>query len=350
MEKKGKFCPAGQQHKRRHSYVAAMEDDNAIIEAEELIRRRSLESRFSTQKKKLTETISYQSVNSDNSRCSTPALRKTFNLTKLPLSICELSSLSDDELTEILNANPEVTFSLVRSIINKNTKSCECLNCRKNSLSSDKNYSNSDSRSRESSLSLPSSLCQYQKKSSDSLMSKTSPSDLEDRHSTLTTVSRPGSVTKTTDESFKPVDDDKFKNSKERRNSSRRGSEMSIRSLRRDSIEPSVSKIMRRRFSEQLILEGGFAECEPEFEQLVAAEQDDDPDDPDAINARKKITLQSHYYPEGHWGYAIITVGIIIQLLNHGLQVGSGVLLGPTVKQFNESAINAGKLIAFIII
>ncbi|KAG8039206.1 hypothetical protein G9C98_003513 [Cotesia typhae] len=346
-----KFTPSGLQHKRRHSYVAAMEDDNAIIEAEELMRRQSFESRSTTHRKKLTETPSYQSVNSDNSRCSTPAsqsqLRKALNLLKLPLSTCELSSLSDDELAEILQANPEQTAVLLRSLINRSSKSCDCLNCRKNSLSS--SSASDKNSSQESNQSFPGPLYHYQKKSSDSLMSKASPSDLEDKHSTatVTTLLRPSSaLTKNTEDTcrFTSIDDDKFRGEvyRERRNSFRRGSEMSVKSLRRNSIEPSVSKIMRRRFSEQLILEGGLAECEPEFEKLVAPPEDDDPDDPDAVNARKKVTLQNHYYPEGFWGYVIVIVGVIVQLLSHGLQTAFGILLALTVRQFNQSVINTG--------
>lgn len=38
-------------------------------------------------------------------------------------------------------------------------------------------------------------------------------------------------------------------------------------------------------------------------------------------------TLKVHYYPEGHWGYAIIFIAVIVQTFNHGLHLSHGVLL-----------------------
>lgn len=54
----------------------------------------------------------------------------------------------------------------------------------------------------------------------------------------------------------------------------------------------------------------------------------------------KKIpppTLKQHYYPEGGWGWFIVFIAVVVHVLNHGLQYGSGVLLPFILKQFATS-------------
>jgi len=101
--------------------------------------------------------------------------------------------------------------------------------------------------------------------------------------------------------------------------------------------------MMKRRFSEQLILEGGLGsvgESENLFEQLENVEEAEESFT--AINARKKITLNKHYYPEGGWGYVIILITILVHLISHGLQLASGLLMSPAMTRFEQTVENSG--------
>ncbi|XP_046833736.1 uncharacterized protein LOC124430773 [Vespa crabro] len=103
-------------------------------------------------------------------------------------------------------------------------------------------------------------------------------------------------------------------------------------------------KMYKRRFSEQLILEAGLSSF-PDFETLVT-ERDDNAEDEEesftGINARKRLTLKKHYYPEGGWGRTIILVAVLVQLLSHGLQLAAGVILTPTINHFQHDVRDAG--------
>ncbi|XP_072744467.1 uncharacterized protein [Anoplolepis gracilipes] len=111
---------------------------------------------------------------------------------------------------------------------------------------------------------------------------------------------------------------------------------------RKNSAIPITPKMMRRRFSEQLILEGGLGSA-GDSENLVDQAEDVD-DSLTAINARKKITLKKHYYPEGGWGCVIVIVTILVHIISHGLQLASGLLISPTMVQFQQTIENAGWL------
>jgi len=112
---------------------------------------------------------------------------------------------------------------------------------------------------------------------------------------------------------------------------------------RKNSAIPITPKMMKRRFSEQLILEGGLGsvgESENLFEQLENVEEAEESFA--AINARKKITLNKHYYPEGGWGYVIIIITILVHLISHGLQLASGLLMSPAMTRFEQTVENSG--------
>lgn len=117
---------------------------------------------------------------------------------------------------------------------------------------------------------------------------------------------------------------------------------------RKNSAVPITPKMMRRRFSEQLILEGGLGsvgESENLFDQLgnVEGEEEEGAEKSFiAINARKKITLNKHYYPEGGWGYVIIIITILVHLISHGLQLASGLLMSPAMTRFEQTFENSG--------
>lgn len=59
--------------------------------------------------------------------------------------------------------------------------------------------------------------------------------------------------------------------------------------------------------------------------------------------AQVRRLLWRHYYPEGGWGYVVVTCCILVHILNHGLQLAYGVLHGPIAAKFqvgiNETGI-----------
>jgi hypothetical protein len=59
------------------------------------------------------------------------------------------------------------------------------------------------------------------------------------------------------------------------------------------------------------------------------------------LAALKVATLRRHYYPEGSWGWIIVIVSVIINILNHGLQLSSPLFLLPAGKRFHEGVINS---------
>ncbi|KYQ56173.1 hypothetical protein ALC60_04912 [Trachymyrmex zeteki] len=114
---------------------------------------------------------------------------------------------------------------------------------------------------------------------------------------------------------------------------------------RKNSILPITPKMMRRRFSEQLILEGGLGsvgESENLFDHLENVEEAEESFT--AINARKKITLNKHYYPEGGWGYVIIIITILVHLISHGLQLAFGLLMSPAMTRYEQTVENSGTI------
>lgn len=114
---------------------------------------------------------------------------------------------------------------------------------------------------------------------------------------------------------------------------------------RKSSAIPITPKMMRRRFSEQLILEGGLGSV-GESEDLIQPENVENEDESlTALNAWKKITLRKHYYPEGGWGYVIVIITILVHLISHGLQLASGLLMSPAMTQFEQTVENSGTII-----
>lgn len=129
------------------------------------------------------------------------------------------------------------------------------------------------------------------------------------------------------------------KRRRERKEESSRESSME----RRRSSVNITPKMMRRRFSEQLILEGGLGSVQ-DYEDLVEeGEEGAEEESLTAANARKRITLRRHYYPEGGWGRAIVSVAILVQLICHGVQLGSAVLLAPMAQRFPRDAAHTGR-------
>ncbi|KZC04145.1 hypothetical protein WN55_02032 [Dufourea novaeangliae] len=112
---------------------------------------------------------------------------------------------------------------------------------------------------------------------------------------------------------------------------------------RRRSSVTITPKMMRRRFSEQLILEGGLGSVQDYEDLLQEPEEGTEEESFTAINARKRITLKRHYYPEGGWGHVIVMVTILVQVVCHGLQLGYGVLLTPSIEKFRGNVEHAGR-------
>lgn len=49
---------------------------------------------------------------------------------------------------------------------------------------------------------------------------------------------------------------------------------------------------------------------------------------------RQLLTLKQHYYPEGGWGWVIIVVGVLVQILAHGMHGAVGTLLLQAATRF----------------
>lgn len=50
---------------------------------------------------------------------------------------------------------------------------------------------------------------------------------------------------------------------------------------------------------------------------------------------RQLLTLKQHYYPEGGWGWIIVIVGVLVQILSHGIHGAVGVTLHNVMVKFN---------------
>lgn len=51
---------------------------------------------------------------------------------------------------------------------------------------------------------------------------------------------------------------------------------------------------------------------------------------------RQLLTLKQHYYPEGGWGWVIVVVGVLVQILSHGIHGSVGVLVQQVQIRFES--------------
>lgn len=64
-----------------------------------------------------------------------------------------------------------------------------------------------------------------------------------------------------------------------------------------------------------------------------------------SINSQSASTIRQHYYPEAGWGFIILFIGLIVQLLTHGIQQSFGILLIATKSFYkNDNLVEIGKL------
>lgn len=47
-------------------------------------------------------------------------------------------------------------------------------------------------------------------------------------------------------------------------------------------------------------------------------------------------TLKQHYYPEGGWGWVVMFVGVLVQMLSHGVHGSNGVFLQQVARKFDR--------------
>jgi len=59
--------------------------------------------------------------------------------------------------------------------------------------------------------------------------------------------------------------------------------------------------------------------------------------------AQVRRLLWRHYYPEGGWGYMVVNCSVLVQILNHGLQLSYGVLLPYICQKFNAGIFETGE-------
>ncbi|XP_015599821.1 uncharacterized protein LOC107269909 [Cephus cinctus] len=53
---------------------------------------------------------------------------------------------------------------------------------------------------------------------------------------------------------------------------------------------------------------------------------------------RQLLTLKQHYYPEGGWGWVVLVVGILVQILSHGIHGAAGIFLQQVAARFGPQA------------
>lgn len=61
------------------------------------------------------------------------------------------------------------------------------------------------------------------------------------------------------------------------------------------------------------------------------------------LSARKRATLQRHYYPEGGWGWVIVATAVAVHVLNHGFQLSAAVTLKSATDRHGQTTVNAGE-------
>lgn len=61
------------------------------------------------------------------------------------------------------------------------------------------------------------------------------------------------------------------------------------------------------------------------------------------VSEVKVSTLTRHYYPEGGWGFVIVTCSVLVQILCHGLQLSSGPIMVKSAGKFNVDIVHTGK-------
>lgn len=71
----------------------------------------------------------------------------------------------------------------------------------------------------------------------------------------------------------------------------------------------------------------GQAPTSPTFQQLMAARR----------------LLCRRYYPEGGWGWCIVVVATLVNIITHGLQLSYGVHMNATAMRFNKVVNDAGE-------
>ena len=60
---------------------------------------------------------------------------------------------------------------------------------------------------------------------------------------------------------------------------------------------------------------------------------------------RQLLTLKQHYYPEGGWGWVIVVVGVLVQILSHGIHGSAGVLVQQAEIRFGTQVyLQSGQL------
>jgi hypothetical protein len=58
----------------------------------------------------------------------------------------------------------------------------------------------------------------------------------------------------------------------------------------------------------------------------------------------KQATIRQHYYPEGGWGYIVVTVAFLVQVIAHGFQMAVGILILWLMKRWgSDRFIDSGK-------
>lgn len=51
----------------------------------------------------------------------------------------------------------------------------------------------------------------------------------------------------------------------------------------------------------------------------------------------KQATIKQHYYPEGGWGFVVLIVAVIVQIITHGLELSFGIIMLAIKRRWQDT-------------
>ncbi|XP_057318758.1 monocarboxylate transporter 12 isoform X3 [Microplitis mediator] len=81
-----------------------------------------------------------------------------------------------------------------------------------------------------------------------------------------------------------------------------------------------------------------------EYEHVVCDERDDRDNKDNALPRRESQFVIRHYYPEGNWGWIIITVSVLIEIIATGVHGAAGIWFIEIIKNYSRTYLDVGWL------
>lgn len=114
----------------------------------------------------------------------------------------------------------------------------------------------------------------------------------------------------------------------------KRGREANGRELGRKQESPVPPLLCRSRSLPRLSVHDSGVACSGNEQSPVAGHHNSKQQL--AADLRQLHTLKQHYYPEGGWGWVVLLVGMLVQMLSHGVHGSSGILLRHVADKFGQ--------------